>query len=159
VAGSSPIARGSTYAYRQATRPPGQPAEECDTRVMATVDRPSPVRRFLRRLVATEAELDAEELQRGAAASGCTPACDVRRGQQVTVSGRLRTVVYTPRTNLPTLEADLYDGSDVVTLVWLGRRHIAGIEPGRQLTVRGRIATRDDRKVIYNPYYELESPR
>ena len=47
------------------------------------------------------------------------------------MTGRLRTVVYTPRTNLPTLEADLYDGSDVVTLVWLGRRHIAGIEPGR----------------------------
>ncbi|HKT03818.1 MAG TPA: OB-fold nucleic acid binding domain-containing protein [Rugosimonospora sp.] len=126
---------------------------------MATVDRPSPVRRFLRRLVATEAELDAEELQREAAQSGCTPACDVKRGEQVTVSGRLRTVVYTPRTNLPTLEADLWDGSDVVTLVWLGRRHIAGIEPGRQLTARGRIATRDDRKVIYNPYYQLEAPR
>ena len=47
----------------------------------------------------------------------------------------------------------------MVTLVWLGRRHIAGIEPGRQLTVRGRIAMREDRKVIYNPYYELEPPR
>jgi hypothetical protein len=126
---------------------------------MATVDRPSPVRKFLRRLVASEAELDAEELQREAAQAGCSPACDVRRGQMVSVSGRLRTVVYTPRTNLPTLEADLYDGSDVVTLVWLGRRHIAGIEPGRQLTVRGRIAVRDDRKVIYNPYYELEPQR
>ena len=56
-------------------------------------------------------------------------------------------------------EADLYDGSDVVTLVWLGRRHIAGIEPGRALSVRGRIAVREGRKVIYNPYYELELPR
>ena len=75
------------------------------------------------------------------------------------VSRATATVVYTPRTNLPTLEADLYDGSDVVTLVWLGRRHIAGIEPGRQLTARGRVAVRDDRKVIYNPYYELEATR
>jgi hypothetical protein len=74
----------------------------------------------------------------------------------VSVTGRLRTVVYTPRTNLPTLEADLYDGSDVVTLVFLGRRHISGIEPGRTLTARGRVAIRDDRKVIYNPYYELD---
>jgi hypothetical protein len=135
------------------------PAEESDIPTMATVERPSPLRRFLRRLVASEAELDAEELQRSTAASGCTPACDVRRGQVVSVSGRLRTVVYTPRTNLPTLEADLYDGSDVVTLVWLGRRHIAGIEPGRALTARGRLAVRDDRKVIYNPYYELDAPR
>jgi len=68
-------------------------------------------------------------------------------------------VVYTPRTNLPTLEADLFDGSDVVTLVWLGRRAIPGIEPGRELNVRGRVALRDGHKVIYNPYYELEMPR
>jgi hypothetical protein len=113
----------------------------------------------MRRLTATEAELDAEELQRGSAESGSIPALDCRRGQVVSVTGRLRTVVYTPRTNLPTLEAELYDGSDLVTLVWLGRRHIAGIEPGRAITARGRIAVRDDRKVIYNPYYELESPR
>jgi hypothetical protein len=135
------------------------PGKESDAPTMATVERPSRFRRFFRRLVATEAELDAEVLQRSTAESGCTPACDVKRGQLVSVSGRLRTVVYTPRTNLPTLEAELYDGSDVVTLVWLGRRHIAGIEPGRQLTVRGRIAIRDNRKVIYNPYYELESPK
>ena len=135
------------------------PGKESDTARMATVDRPSPFRRFISRFVASEAELDAEELQRSTAESGCMPACDAKRGQLVSISGRLRTVVYTPRTNLPTLEADLWDGSDVVTLVWLGRRHIAGIEPGRQLTVRGRIAMRDDRKVIYNPYYELEPPR
>jgi RecJ-like exonuclease len=116
---------------------------------MATVDRSNSISRFFRRLTASEAELDAEELQRVA---------DVNRGDLVNVRGRLRTVVYTPRTNLPTLEADLFDGSDVVTLVWLGRRAIPGIEPGRQLTVRGRVAVRDGRKVIYNPYYELELP-
>jgi RecJ-like exonuclease len=125
---------------------------------MATVDRSNSISRFFRRLTASEAELDAEELQRVAEQSGCVPACDVNRGDLVNVNGRLRTVVYTPRTNLPTLEADLFDGSDVVTLVWLGRRAIPGIEPGRQLTVRGRVAVRDGRKVIYNPYYELELP-
>jgi hypothetical protein len=119
----------------------------------------SPLRRLLHRITATEAELDAEELQRDSAECGSMPACDVRRGQLVCVTGRLRTVVYTPRTNLPTLEAELYDGSDLVTLVWLGRRHITGIEPGRALTARGRIALREDRKVIYNPHYELEAPR
>ena len=117
------------------------------------------LRRFFSRLTASEQELEAEELQRDVANSGAVPAGDCRRGQLVSVSGRLRTVAYTPRTNLPTLEADLYDGSDVVTLVFLGRRSIPGIEPGRQLTARGRIAIRDGRKVIYNPYYELEAPR
>lgn len=126
---------------------------------MGTDQREAPLRRFLRRLVASEAELDAEELQRESEASGCTRACDASRGQVVTVTGRLKTVAYTPRTNLPTLEAELYDGSDVVALVWLGRRRIAGIEPGRHLLARGRVAVRDGEKVIYNPYYELEAPR
>ena len=125
---------------------------------MATDNRTG-LRRFFNRLTASEQELEAEELQRDVANSGAVPAGDCRRGQVVSVSGRLRTVAYTPRTNLPTLEADLYDGSDVVTLVFLGRRSIAGIEPGRQLTARGRVAIRDGRKVIYNPYYELEAPR
>jgi hypothetical protein len=137
----------------------GPVAEESDHRTMVSVDRESSIRRLVRRLVASEAELEAEELQRDAVASGCCPVDAAGRGDLVSISGRLRTVVYTPRTTLPTLEAELYDGSDVVTLVWLGRRHIAGIEPGRQLTIRGRVATRDDRKVVYNPYYELEPPR
>jgi hypothetical protein len=124
---------------------------------MATDQSRSSLKKFFQRLTASEDELEAESLQRESAKSGCVLARQCRRGQLVSLSGRLKTVVYTPRTNLPTLEADLYDGSDTVTLVWLGRRHIAGIEPGRQVTARGRVAVRDDRKVIYNPYYELEA--
>ena len=126
---------------------------------MATDERTTGLRRFFERLTASDEEMDARELQRDAVKCGAMPAGQCHRGQVVSVSGRLRTVAYTPRTNLPTLEADLYDGSDVVTLVFLGRRSIVGIEPGRQLTARGRIALRDDRKVIYNPFYELEAPR
>ena len=125
---------------------------------MATDERTG-LRRFFERLIASQEEIEAQELQRDAEKCGAIRADQCKRGQVVSVSGRLRTVAYTPRTNLPTLEADLYDGSDVVTLVYLGRRSIVGIEPGRQLTARGRIAIRDDRKVIYNPYYELEAPR
>jgi hypothetical protein len=126
---------------------------------MSTDERTSGLRRFFERLTASEDELQAAELQRESAKCGAVPAGQCAKGEVVSVSGRLKTVAYTPRTNLPTLEAELYDGSDVVTLVFLGRRSIAGIEPGRHLTVRGRIALRDDRKVIYNPFYELEAPR
>src|SRR4051812_5447828 len=126
---------------------------------MTTDERTTGFRRFFDRLTASDEEMDARELQRDSAKCGAMPAGQCHRGEVVSVSGRLRTVAYTPRTNLPTLEADLYDGSDVVTLVFLGRRSIVGIEPGRQLTAKGRIAIRDDRKVIYNPYYELEAPR
>lgn len=133
--------------------------EKGDAEVMTTDESRVSFRRLLHRLTASESEIEAQELRRESAQSGGMPAHQCSRGQVVSVAGRLRTVVYTPRTNLPTLEADLYDGNDVVTLVWLGRRHIAGIEPGRHLTARGRMAVRDGRKVIYNPYYELESPK
>ncbi|RIV40870.1 OB-fold nucleic acid binding domain-containing protein [Micromonospora radicis] len=123
---------------------------------MSTDEGRGSLRRMLRRLTASEAEIEAQQLQRESARCGGVPMLQCARGEVVSVTGRLRTVVYTPRTNQPALEADLYDGSDVVTLVWLGRRHITGIEPGRHLTAKGRIALRDDRKVIYNPYYELE---
>lgn len=112
---------------------------------------------LLHRLTASEEELESEELQRVSERAGCKYADAVKRGELVTVAGRLRTVVYTPRTNLPTLEADLYDGTDVITLVFLGRRQISGVEPGRALTAKGRVAVRDGRKVIYNPHYELEA--
>ncbi len=115
------------------------------------------LRGLIRRLTASEEELDAAELRAQTERVGADPVRECRRGELVNVTGRLRTVVYTPRTNLPTLEADLFDGSDVVTLVWLGRRQIAGVEPGRVLTAQGRLAIRDHRKVIYNPYYELET--
>jgi hypothetical protein len=123
---------------------------------MSTGEGRGSLRRMLRRLTASEAEIEAQQLQWDSARCGGVPAVQCARGQVASVTGRLRTVVYTPRTNLPALEADLYDGSDVVTLVWLGQRRITGIEPGRHLTAKGRIAVRDDRKVIYNPYYELE---
>jgi hypothetical protein len=68
----------------------------------------------------------------------------------------LTSVRYTPRTNQPTLEAELFDGTGSITLVFLGRRRIAGIEPGRSLSAEGRLALRDGRKVIFNPFYTLE---
>lgn len=112
-------------------------------------------RRLIRRLTASDQQLEAEQLRLDATRTGCALAGQVERGQMVKLTGRLRTVAYTPRTNLPTLEAELYDGSGTVTLVWLGRRRIRGVEPGTALTVRGRVALRDGERVIYNPHYEL----
>src|SRR4051794_41793102 len=114
-----------------------------------STDERTGLRKFFDRLTASDSELDAEHLQRESAKCGAMPATQCRRGQVVSVSGRLRTVAYTPRTNLPTLEADLYDGSDVVTLGFLGRRASAGVEPGRQLTAKGRVAIGDDRTPVY----------
>ena len=111
--------------------------------------------RTLQRLTADDHAIDAEELRAEAASAGCEPVISCRKGAVVTVTGRLKSVVYTPRETVPTLEAELFDGSGSVTLVWLGRRRIPGIEPGRTLTARGRFGSFEGREVIYNPWYEL----
>jgi RecJ-like exonuclease len=109
----------------------------------------------LERLTADDTDIDAEELRAEAADAGCEPVVTCRKGKVVTVTGRLKSVVYTPRETVPTLEAELFDGSGSVTLVWLGRRRIPGIEPGRTVTARGRVAMFDGKRVVYNPWYEL----
>ena len=113
--------------------------------------------RRLQKLTADDHTIDAEALQYDVATSGCEPVSACRKGEVVTVTGRLKSVVYTPRETVPTLEAELFDGSGSVTLVWLGRRRIPGIEPGRTLTSSGRFAAFDGRRVIYNPWYELSA--
>lgn len=111
--------------------------------------------RKLQKLTADDQTIDAQELQSDVASSGCELVSACQKGAVVAVTGRLKSVVYTPRETVPTLEAELFDGSGSVTLVWLGRRRIPGIEPGRTLTARGRFASFEGRKVIYNPWYEL----
>ena len=113
--------------------------------------------RTLQKLTADDQTVDAQELRSETAAAGCSAVSACRKGEVVTVTGRIKSVVYTPRETVPTLEAELFDGSGSVTLVWLGRRRIPGIEPGRRLTARGRFAAFDGRQVIYNPWYELSA--
>jgi len=113
-------------------------------------------RRWVRRLTTDVADLDADDLSRDSVRCGAQPAVQCRSGEQVVVLGRLRSVEFCPHGASASLEAELFDGTDGVTLVWMGRRRIPGIEPGRTIKVRGRIALRDGRKVLYNPYYELQ---
>ena len=128
-----------------------------------TPDGPDPVpgrppgwmRRLVRRLTVDNEELDAEDLQGDVDRAGAKLVARCGPGEPVVVTGRLRSVVYTPKETVPTVDAELFDGSGSVHLVWLGRRRIPGIEPGRTLVARGRIAEQDGRLVIFNPWYEL----
>lgn len=112
-------------------------------------------RRMLRKLTSDVEVLDAVDLSADAEKSGAQRASECARGQEVTMLGRLRSVEFCPQDAEASLQAELFDGTEGVTLIWLGRRRIAGIEPGRTMRVRGRIAVRDGHKVLYNPYYEI----
>ena len=71
--------------------------------------------------------------------------------------GTLRTVETNAKGCAGGVRAELFDGTDTVTLVWLGQRRIPGIECGRTLRVRGRVGNLDTGgKAIYNPHYEIQ---
>jgi len=113
------------------------------------------LRKAMRRLTAQTHELDDEELQRRAEHAGAQPVAACVDRMPATVFGTVRALTIRPRAGTPALEADLYDGSGVVTLVFVGRRTIAGIEPGRRLRATGRVTTNEGRRVMFNPRYEL----
>jgi hypothetical protein len=122
-----------------------------------SADEPGRLRRAVHRLTTQAHDLDAEDLQRQGDRFGATPVAACVDRTPVTVFGTVRSLTIRPRAGTPALEAELFDGSDVVTLVWLGRRTIAGIDPGRQLRASGRITSGEGRRLIYNPRYELLS--
>lgn len=112
----------------------------------------------VRRLFASTAELEADDELVEAVLHGADLAADCRPRERRTLAGILRSVTYSPRGERPALVAELYDGTGAVDLVWLGRREIPGIEPGRRLVVTGRLSTGEDRQlVMYNPAYTLQA--
>ncbi|HUL27448.1 MAG TPA: hypothetical protein VLW44_16950 [Streptosporangiaceae bacterium] len=82
---------------------------------------------------------------------------DQRAGARprVRVSGPVRRVRASGRDGLPMLRAELGGGANRITVVWLGRNRIAGIEPGRVLAVEGMLSEQGGRRIIYNPRYDL----
>jgi len=112
------------------------------------------LRRSLSRWASSE-DMEARELQDDTVRAGCCPIAEAADRQRVELHGSIRTVTLRPRGGVPALEAELYDGSGVITLVWLGRRRIAGIEAGRAIKVQGRIGVQDKARVMFNPRYEL----
>ena len=116
---------------------------------------PRPAAPPLQRLTADTDTLHAADLQADCRDHGATPIEDTDTHDYVDVAGTLRTVTLRPRGTSLTMEADLWDGTGSVTLVWLGRRDIPGIRPGRRIEVHGRLARIKDERTIYNPSYEL----
>ena len=98
---------------------------------------------------------EAKELRKDTRKAGLVTIEQAPDRQKVVVQGTLKTVTLRPRGGVPALEAELYDGSALITLIWLGRRRIAGIEPGRAIKVIGRVGRQDNMRVMYNPRYEL----
>ena len=115
--------------------------------------------RVTARLARTASELEARELQEDTGRLGGTPIADLVDRSDATVCGAVRSVTLRPRVNVPALVVELYDGSKILNLVWLGRRRIGGIVPGTYLTAHGRVTYKRGIPTIFNPSYEIKPVR
>lgn len=116
-------------------------------------------RRALRRLTTDDDEIFAADLKSEAERHGACPIADAPDRAPVTLQGTLQSVTLRPRGGVPALEAELYDGSGTVYVVWLGRRRIEGIRAGVSLVVEGRIGGDTSKRTMFNPSYSLIPPR
>jgi RecG-like helicase len=135
-----------------------RPAARRPERRRAEGSRPGPWRRLTASLTQSKADQHAAALQVGVRDTGATPIAACTAGTPATVTGVLRSVTLRPREGVPAVEAELFDGSGRLTIVWLGRRRIRGIEPGRTIVVHGRVTGNTERPTIFNPRYELRAP-
>lgn len=112
-------------------------------------------RRARERFSSDVSAVEDAQLKADSEEAGCREIASHADRELCTLHGTLRHVTLRPHGGVVALEAELYDGSGTVTLIWLGRRQIPGITPGRQLTVHGRLGCTANARTLFNPRYEL----
>ncbi|MGQ0833235.1 MAG: amino acid permease [Microthrixaceae bacterium] len=86
---------------------------------------------------------------------GCTQIGDARWRRRVQIAGRVRSIRVAPLHDAPTLELILADGTGAISVVFLGRRGLAGVSVGTRMTVEGTVGIHKARLAIMNPPYQL----
>ncbi|HTJ70061.1 MAG TPA: amino acid permease, partial [Actinospica sp.] len=116
-----------------------------------------PVRRTKKMLLDAECVIDEDQPATGASTEARPPMAvrDVRWRNRATLEGRIRSVYVGPVSGSPALEAELYDETGGITLVFLGRRSIPGIEPGAKVRVEGMVGETEGFLAMTNPSYRL----
>ncbi|MBA2325210.1 MAG: OB-fold nucleic acid binding domain-containing protein [Actinobacteria bacterium] len=113
------------------------------------------LKKVVERLTKPVGELDRQKLEAFCTELGVTAITDVTPRTQVRVAGEVRSVLIVPRAGAPALEVTVSDGRGAVTAVFLGRRKIAGMSPGRKVVLDGVTRADGARLLVYNPRYQL----
>ena len=71
------------------------------------------------------------------------------------VQGRVNSIKSAPSNASPYVEVEVWDESGGVTLQFLGRREITGLEVGAQLRAEGMVGENNGQLIILNPSYEI----
>lgn len=114
------------------------------------------LRKFVDRIIKPIEEQDREALQAWTEALGVTPLDRLQPREPARVAGEVRSVRIVPRAGAPALEVTVTDGTGSVTAVFLGRRKILGISPGRRIVLEGVVGFDGLQAEIFNPLYTLK---
>jgi RecG-like helicase len=113
------------------------------------------LRGVVKRLSTTVEELDREQLRSYCDGLGVTPIDEIVPRTQLRLGGEVRSVRMVPRAGAPALEVTISDGRGSATAVFLGRRKIAGVMPGRRMVIEGMAGRSANRVLLFNPLYTL----
>jgi hypothetical protein len=83
------------------------------------------------------------------------PIGTVQWRKRAQVQGKVTSIKPAPSSAAPVLEIELWDESGGITLQFLGRREIAGLEVGTELRAEGMVGEENGALKILNPSYEL----
>ncbi len=86
---------------------------------------------------------------------GSTSIIDARWRNHVTIAGKVRSLRVAPLHDAPTLELVLVDATGSISVVFLGRRSIAGVGVGTRMIAEGTVGVHRSRLAIMNPSYQL----
>ena len=117
----------------------------------------SKLRTWLRSFYASDEELAAYELSKQAEIRGSTLIEEIERGKPSQVTGVVKSATVRPNTEVPTYEVEVFDGSGSLIVIWQGRKHVTGIEPGTRIEVEGRITFLSGKPCLHNPVYRILS--
>jgi amino acid transporter len=87
--------------------------------------------------------------------AGRVSIADAPPRQRVRIAGEITGILVVPRAGSPSLECTISDGTGTATVVFTGRRHIPGIDPGRGVEVDGVVRDDRGRRLLLNPTYTL----
>ncbi|MDQ1722244.1 MAG: hypothetical protein QOI26_1978 [Pseudonocardiales bacterium] len=86
--------------------------------------------------------------------NGVLPIAAVKWKQRVTIEGRIK-IVQVGTTAGKSLEAQVFDSTGGMRLLFFGRTRIPGIEPGSMVRVTGTVGEYKGHLALANPRYEL----
>jgi hypothetical protein len=112
-------------------------------------------RGFLERFTKPVEEADREALAEWSEAQGGRRLDQMELRKPNLMAGEVRSVRIVPRAGADALEATVSDGHGAVIAVFLGRRRIGGISPGRRLRLHGVPFRVRNQVVVHNPLFEL----